>query len=136
MTEQTMTRSRGTYQVRTFGCQMNVHDSERLSGLLDTAGYTAADPAADPELGEVDVIVFNTCAVRENADNRLYGHLGMLRPAKQKNPNLQIAVGGCLAQKDRSTITTKAPWVDVVFGTHNIGCLLYTSDAADDIALV
>ncbi len=130
MTEQTMTRSRGTYQVRTFGCQMNVHDSERLSGLLDTAGYTAADPAADPELGEVDVIVFNTCAVRENADNRLYGHLGMLRPAKQKNPNLQIAVGGCLAQKDRSTITTKAPWVDVVFGTHNIGSLPVLLDRA------
>lgn len=117
------TGSRGTYQVRTFGCQMNVHDSERLTGLLETAGYTAASPDADALEGEVDVIVFNTCAVRENADNRLYGNLGQLRPAKDKNPNLMIAVGGCLAQKDRHLITERAPWVNVVFGTHNIGSL-------------
>lgn len=114
---------RGTYQVRTFGCQMNVHDSERLTGLLEGAGYTKAAPEADALKGEVDVVVFNTCAVRENADNRLYGNLGQLRPAKDLNPNLQIAVGGCLAQKDRHTITEKAPWVDVVFGTHNMGSL-------------
>ncbi len=114
---------RGTYQVRTFGCQMNVHDSERLTGLLETAGYTAAPSDADALAGDVDVVVFNTCAVRENADNRLYGNLGQLRPAKEKNPNLKIAVGGCLAQKDRHTITERAPWVDVVFGTNNIGSL-------------
>ena len=114
---------RGTYQVRTFGCQMNVHDSERLTGLLEDAGYTAAPDHADVHAGEVDVIVFNTCAVRENADNRLYGNLGQLRPAKKAHPNLKIAVGGCLAQKDRHTITERAPWVDVVFGTHNIGSL-------------
>ena len=126
----TPTTGRGTYQVRTFGCQMNVHDSERLAGLLETAGYTPAPESADVERGDVDVIVFNTCAVRENADRRLYGHLGMLRPAKRRNPNLQIAVGGCLAQKDRSTITDRAPWVDVVFGTHNIHSLPVLLDRA------
>ncbi|MCW2780246.1 MAG: tRNA-i(6)A37 thiotransferase enzyme MiaB [Marmoricola sp.] len=107
-----------TYQVRTYGCQMNVHDSERLTGLLEDAGYVAA---AEGEYG--DVVVFNTCAVRENADNKLYGNLGHLASVKAKRPGMQIAVGGCLAQKDRSTITEKAPWVDVVFGTHNIGSL-------------
>ncbi|NUW40411.1 tRNA (N6-isopentenyl adenosine(37)-C2)-methylthiotransferase MiaB [Nonomuraea rhodomycinica] len=107
-----------TYEVRTYGCQMNVHDSERLSGLLEDAGYVRA---ADGETA--DVVVFNTCAVRENADNRLYGNLGHLRPAKVGNPRMQIAVGGCLAQKDQGEIIRKAPWVDVVFGTHNIGSL-------------
>ncbi len=112
-----------TYEVRTYGCQMNVHDSERLSGLLEDAGYTAFDKEGAPEGDQADVVVFNTCAVRENADNRLYGNLGHLAPIKAGKPGMQIAVGGCLAQKDRDTITTKAPWVDVVFGTHNIGSL-------------
>jgi tRNA-2-methylthio-N6-dimethylallyladenosine synthase len=107
-----------TYEVRTFGCQMNAHDSERISGLLEQAGYVRA---ADGE--EADVVVFNTCAVRENADNRLYGNLGHLRPVKERRPGMQIAVGGCLAQKDRGEIVRRAPWVDVVFGTHNIGSL-------------
>ncbi|HEY9523090.1 MAG TPA: tRNA (N6-isopentenyl adenosine(37)-C2)-methylthiotransferase MiaB [Thermopolyspora sp.] len=107
-----------TYEVRTYGCQMNVHDSERLAGLLEEAGYVRAD---DGETA--DVVVFNTCAVRENADNRLYGNLGHLRPAKTRNPDMQIAVGGCLAQKDQGEIVRRAPWVDVVFGTHNIGSL-------------
>ncbi len=107
-----------TYEVITYGCQMNVHDSERLTGLLEDAGYVAVD--ADRQ---ADVVVFNTCAVRENADNRLYGNLGHLAPVKAAHPGMQIAVGGCLAQKDRQVITEKAPWVDVVFGTHNIGSL-------------
>ncbi len=107
-----------TYQVRTYGCQMNVHDSERLSGLLESAGYVAASGAE-----QADVVVFNTCAVRENADNKLYGNLSHLAPVKAANPGMQIAVGGCLAQKDRATITKRAPYVDVVFGTHNIGSL-------------
>ena len=107
-----------TYQVRTYGCQMNVHDSERLTGLLEESGLVAA-----PEGVQADVVVFNTCAVRENADNRLYGNLSHLAPIKRENPDMQIAVGGCLAQKDRGTIVEKAPWVDVVFGTHNIGSL-------------
>lgn len=108
-----------TYEVRTYGCQMNVHDSERLSGLLETAGYEKAGDGA----GIPDLLVFNTCAVRENADNKLYGNLGHAASLKAKNPGMQVAVGGCLAQKDRTTITDKAPWVDVVFGTHNIGSL-------------
>ena len=107
-----------SYKVVTYGCQMNAHDSERISGLLDAAGYVRA-----AEDGDADVVVFNTCAVRENADNRLYGNLGHLRPQKTRNPDMQIAVGGCLAQKDRGEITRRAPWVDVVFGTHNIGSL-------------
>ncbi|MFE3056781.1 tRNA (N6-isopentenyl adenosine(37)-C2)-methylthiotransferase MiaB [Nocardia sp. NPDC059239] len=107
-----------TYEVRTYGCQMNVHDSERLSGLLEDAGYVKA-VAGDT----ADLVVFNTCAVRENADNKLYGTLGHLAPIKADRPGMQIAVGGCLAQKDRDTVVKKAPWVDVVFGTHNIGSL-------------
>lgn len=97
---------------------MNVHDGERLAGLLDSAGYVPAAPGATP-----DVVVFHTCAVRENADNRLYGNLGHLRPVKQAHPGMQIAVGGCLAQKDREAILVRAPWVDVVFGTHNLAAL-------------
>jgi tRNA-2-methylthio-N6-dimethylallyladenosine synthase len=111
-------QSARTYQVRTYGCQMNVHDSERLAGLLEAAGYARA-----PEGTDADVVVFNTCAVRENADNKLYGNLSHLAPRKQADPDMQIAVGGCLAQKDRESVLARAPWVDVVFGTHNIGSL-------------
>ena len=117
-TVETIETSKRTYEVRTFGCQMNVHDSERLSGLLEDAGYVVAPADATP-----DVVVFNTCAVRENADNRLYGNLGHLVPVKDAHPGMQIAVGGCLAQKDQGEILRRAPWVDVVFGTHNIGSL-------------
>src|SRR5947208_2885290 len=97
---------------------MNVHDSERIAGLLEDAGYVRADTETP-----ADVVVLNTCAVRENADNRLYGNLGHLRPVKTSRPGMQIAVGGCLAQKDQGKIVERAPWVDVVFGTHNIGSL-------------
>jgi tRNA-2-methylthio-N6-dimethylallyladenosine synthase len=106
-----------TYEVRTFGCQMNVHDSERLSGSLEAAGYVPANGA------EADIVVLNTCAVRENADNKLYGNLGHLASVKKRHEGMQIAVGGCLAQKDKNVILDKAPWVDVVFGTHNMGSL-------------
>ena len=82
-----------TYEVRTYGCQMNVHDSERLSGLLEDAGYLKATEGT-----QADVVVFNTCAVRENADNKLYGNLSHLAPIKEANPDLQIAVGGCLGR--------------------------------------
>ncbi len=107
-----------TYAVRTYGCQMNVHDSERISGLLEGAGYERADST-----DEADLVVLNTCAVRENADNKLYGNLGHLAPVKAARRGMQIAVGGCLAQKDRAEIIRRAPWVDVVFGTHNVGSL-------------
>jgi tRNA-2-methylthio-N6-dimethylallyladenosine synthase len=119
------TAPRRTYEVRTYGCQMNVHDSERLAGLLEAAGYRRAADGAD-----ADVVVFNTCAVRENADNKLYGNLSHLAPRKRSDPNMQIAVGGCLAQKDKDTVLRKAPWVDVVFGTHNIGSLPALLDRA------
>ncbi|MHA6511585.1 tRNA (N6-isopentenyl adenosine(37)-C2)-methylthiotransferase MiaB [Tessaracoccus sp. Z1128] len=113
-----------TYHVITYGCQMNVHDSERISGLLEEAGLSRAAAEADAGLGAgADVVVFNTCAVRENADNRLYGNLGHMASVKARHPGLQIAVGGCMAQKDRELILRKAPWVDVVFGTHNVGAL-------------
>ena len=114
----TQTISPRTYEVRTFGCQMNVHDSERLSGMLEDSGYIPVENGETP-----DVVVFNTCAVRENADNRLYGTLGQMKGVKESHPGMQIAVGGCMAQKDKQTVVEKAPWVDVVFGTHNLGSL-------------
>ena len=103
------------YHLRTYGCQMNEHDSERIAGLLEAEGMVATDdPAA------ADVVVLNTCTIRENADNKLYGALGHLKALKQRNPALQIAVGGCMAQKDQRLIQQRAPHVDVVFGTHNV----------------
>lgn len=107
-----------TFVVETYGCQMNVHDSERIAGLLIDAGYTQALADTQP-----DLVVFNTCAVRENADNKLYGNLSFLAPRKKSDPSFQIAVGGCMAQKDKDLIIQKAPYVDVVFGTHNMGSL-------------
>lgn len=113
---------RPTYVVRTLGCQMNVHDSEHMAGMLEAAGYVPA-AADDAAASRADVVVINTCAVRENAATRLYGNLGHLASVKAARPGMQIAVGGCLAQKDRSVIVEKAPWVDVVFGTHNLDAL-------------
>ncbi len=107
-----------TYEVRTFGCQMNVHDSERLSGSLESAGYVRAEVGTD-----ADVVVINTCAVRDNAAGKLYGTLGHLKSRKDARDGMQIAVGGCLAQMDKDAVQQKAPWVDVVFGTHNMGSL-------------
>jgi tRNA-2-methylthio-N6-dimethylallyladenosine synthase len=107
------------YLLRTFGCQMNEHDSERIAGLLTADGYVPTEEAAN-----ASVVVFNTCAIRENADNRLYGNLGHLRPLKQKNPRMRIVVAGCLAQKDGGAIQQRAPWVDVVVGTHALPGLL------------
>jgi tRNA-2-methylthio-N6-dimethylallyladenosine synthase len=104
-----------SYFIRTFGCQMNEHDSERLAGLLVADGL---EPAATME--DADVVVLNTCCIRENADQRLYGTLGRLKELVDAKPGLQIAVGGCLAQKDRARIQEKVGWVDVVFGTHNL----------------
>ncbi|HVM09200.1 MAG TPA: tRNA (N6-isopentenyl adenosine(37)-C2)-methylthiotransferase MiaB [Acidimicrobiales bacterium] len=104
-----------TYFVRTFGCQMNEHDSERIAGLLEAEGMVAAASA-----DEADVVVLNTCTIRENADNRLYGNLGHLKRLKDAKPGMQIAVGGCMAQKDQGLIQQRAPYVDVVFGTHNV----------------
>ena len=107
------------YLIRTFGCQMNEHDSERIGGLLLSDGMSPTDDVSDAR-----VIVLNTCAIRENADNKLYGNLGHLKPLKDRRPDLKIVVAGCLAQKDQGLIQRKAPWVDVVIGTHALPHLL------------
>src|ERR687896_1040719 len=107
-----------TYWLRTFGCQMNEHDSERMAGMLETQGYVATD---SPE--GASVVLFNTCCIRENADQRLYGNLGHMKALKDRRPELRIVVGGCLAQKDKQAIQRRAPWVDVVLGTHNLASL-------------
>ena len=105
-----------TYFVRTYGCQMNEHDSERIAGLLELNGYVRASDAES-----ADLVLFNTCAIRENADNRLYGTLGHMKALKDERPELRIAVGGCQVQKDKALVLEKAPWVDVAFGTFSVG---------------
>ena len=119
-----------TYHVRTLGCQMNVHDSEHMAGLLEDAGYMrvenvpeAAARATEAGDGGADVVILNTCSVRENAANRLFGNLGQLAAVKRERPGMQIAVAGCLAQQMGQGIVERAPWVDVVFGTHNLDVL-------------
>ncbi len=107
-----------TFAIRTFGCQMNEHDSERMAGSLLADGLVPTD-----DLESADVVVFNTCCVRENADNRFYGHLGNLKSLRERRPDMQIAVGGCLAQLNGEDIRRRAPHVDVVLGTHNLGRL-------------
>jgi tRNA-2-methylthio-N6-dimethylallyladenosine synthase len=114
------------YLIRTFGCQMNEHDSERIGGVLMADGMTPTDAVDDAR-----VIVLNTCAIRENADNKLYGNLGHLKPLKERRPELRIVVAGCLAQKDQGLIQRKAPWVDVVVGTHALPQLLDLLRRAD-----
>jgi tRNA-2-methylthio-N6-dimethylallyladenosine synthase len=121
------TRPGRRYLVRTFGCQMNEHDSERIGGLFEADGMVPASG-----VGDADVVLINTCCVRENADNRLYGHLGHLKAVKDERPGLRILVGGCLAQKDRQVVQEKAPWVDVVFGTHNLHRVVTLLDHAEE----
>jgi tRNA-2-methylthio-N6-dimethylallyladenosine synthase len=123
----TPTRTGRTYHLRTFGCQMNVHDSEGIAGLLEADGMVAA---TDPDAA--DLVVFNTCCIRENADDKLYGSLGMLKRIKDDRPEMLIAVGGCLAQKDRDIVQDRAPWVDVVFGTHNLNRVVSLLDYAEE----
>src|SRR5256885_5146967 len=106
---------------------MNEHDSERIGGLLESDGYIRAE---DPS--EAEVVVLNTCAIRENADNKLYGSLGHLKPLKDRNPRMRIVVAGCLAQKDQGRIQERAPWVDVVIGTHALPALLELVRAAEE----
>ncbi|MDQ4065583.1 MAG: tRNA (N6-isopentenyl adenosine(37)-C2)-methylthiotransferase MiaB, partial [Actinomycetota bacterium] len=110
--------STGTYFITTYGCQMNEHDSERMAGMLEAEGYAATD---SPEAA--DVVLFNTCCIREKADTRLYGSLGHMKAIKDRRPGMKIVVGGCLAQKDKATIQQRAPYVDVVLGTHNLASL-------------
>ena len=121
------TRTGRTYYLRTYGCQMNDHDSERIAGLLEADGMVPADDPA-----EADLVVLNTCTIRENADRKLYGYLGSLRRLKRDRPDMRIAVGGCMAQKDRGTIRERADWVDVVFGTHNTHRVVDLLDHVDE----
>lgn len=121
------TREGQRYYIRTFGCQMNEHDTERIAGLLESDGMVSTDSATN-----ADLIVLNTCTIRENADTKLYGYLGSLKRDKQENPNLKIAVGGCSAQKEREIIQERAAWVDVVFGTHNVHRVVELLDHADE----
>jgi tRNA-2-methylthio-N6-dimethylallyladenosine synthase len=121
------TRLGQRYFVRTFGCQMNEHDSERIAGLLEADGMVSTDSADD-----ADLIVLNTCTIRETADTKLYGYLGSLKRAKMENPGLRIAVGGCSAQKERDIIQERAGWVDVVFGTHNVHRVVELLDHAQE----
>jgi tRNA-2-methylthio-N6-dimethylallyladenosine synthase len=114
------------YLIRTFGCQMNEHDSERIAGVLTADGMA---PAETPD--DARVVVLNTCAIRENADNKLYGNLGHLKPLKERRPDLKIVVAGCLAQKDQGEIQRRAPWVDVVIGTHALPHLLELLERSD-----
>lgn len=122
-------RGKGLFYVHTLGCQMNVHDSERIAGVLEADGYV---PATEEQFldKDVDVIVMNTCAVRENAAERMYGTIGLWAKMKRERPNLQIAIGGCMAQLDRQKIVKKTPWVDAVFGTKNIEDLPQLLDQA------
>jgi tRNA-2-methylthio-N6-dimethylallyladenosine synthase len=120
------TRTGKSYFIRTFGCQMNEHDSERIAGQFESDGLSAA-----PSLEEADVVYINTCTIRENADNRMYGNLGQLKAVKDVNPDMMLLVGGCAAQKDRDIVREKAPWVDVVMGTHNLDRVLDLMDHAE-----
>ncbi|MGI6728133.1 MAG: tRNA (N6-isopentenyl adenosine(37)-C2)-methylthiotransferase MiaB [Anaerovoracaceae bacterium] len=106
-----------TFNIQTFGCQMNEHDSETLAGILTKLGYQE-----NPKRNDADVIIINTCSVRENADKRFFGTLGQLKKEKKNRPGLVVAVCGCMMQQQHiiDTLKSKYPWVDLVFGTHNI----------------
>ncbi len=119
-------RAGKSYFIRTFGCQMNEHDSERIAGLFEQDGMTRAD-----EIGTADVVYINTCTIRENADNRMYGNLGQLKEIKDLNPDMLLVVGGCAAQKDRDLVRERAPWVNVVMGTHNLDRVIDLLDHAE-----
>lgn len=105
------------YFIETWGCQMNEEDSEKLSGMLENMGYTKAEDRKDS-----DVIIFNTCAVRENAELKVYGNLGALKALKREKPDLIISISGCMMQQKGipQEIKRKYPFVDIIFGTHNI----------------
>ena len=125
--DRTPKRQGQAYYIRTFGCQMNEHDSERIAGLLESDGMARAS-----SLDQADVVFINTCTIRENADNRLYGNLGQLKSLKDRRPDMMLVVGGCAAQKDRQIVRERAPWVDVVMGTHNLGRVLDLLDHAQE----
>lgn len=107
-----------SYHIVTYGCQMNVHESEKLAGILRANGYTDECPTAE----EADIVVFNTCCIRENAENHAMGNIGALKKVKRARPQMLIAVGGCMTQQPDAAqrLRKKFPFVDIVFGTHNL----------------
>ena len=115
------------YHLKTFGCQMNEHDSERIAGLFEQDGMVRAT-----DEDTADVLFVNTCTIRENADDKLYGTLGQLKQWKLKKENRKLLVGGCAAQKDKSLVRDKAPWVDVVLGTHNLTNVINLLNQSED----
>ena len=115
------------YFVKTFGCQMNEHDSERIAGLFEQDGMIKANSIDDS-----DILFVNTCTIRENADDKLYGTLGQLKVWKNNNLNRKLLVGGCAAQKDKELVRNKAPWVDVVIGTHNLTDVVHLLNQSED----
>ncbi len=115
------------YFVKTFGCQMNEHDSERIAGLFEQDGMIKANSIDDS-----DILFVNTCTIRENADDKLYGTLGQLKVWKNNNSNRKLLVGGCAAQKDKELVRNRAPWVDVVIGTHNLTDVVHLLNQSED----
>jgi tRNA-2-methylthio-N6-dimethylallyladenosine synthase len=115
------------YYVKTFGCQMNVHDSERVSGMFELDGMQKAESEDN-----ADILFVNTCTIRENADDKLYGTLGQLKKWKSQAENRKLLVGGCAAQKDKDLVRDKAPWVDVVIGTHNLTNIINLLNQSED----
>ena len=115
------------YFVKTFGCQMNEHDSERIAGLFEQDGMIKANSIDDS-----DILFVNTCTIRENADDKLYGTLGQLKVWKNNNLNRKLLVGGCAAQKDKELVRNRAPWVDVVIGTHNLTDVVHLLNQSED----
>ena len=115
------------YFVKTFGCQMNVHDSEKIAGMFELDGMIKANSEDN-----ADVLFINTCTIRENADDKLYGTLGQLKQWKNKQSDRKLLVGGCAAQKDKTLVRDRAPWVDVVIGTHNLTNIINLLNQSDD----
>ena len=115
------------YYVKTFGCQMNEHDSEKIAGMFELDGMTKANSEEN-----ADVLFINTCTIRENADDKLYGTLGQLKQWKNKQSDRKLLVGGCAAQKDKTLVRDRAPWVDVVIGTHNLTNIINLLNQSED----
>jgi len=115
------------YYVKTFGCQMNEHDSEKIAGMFELDGMTKANSEEN-----ADVLFINTCTIRENADDKLYGTLGQLKQWKNEQSDRKLLVGGCAAQKDKTLVRDRAPWVDVVIGTHNLTNIINLLNQSED----
>ena len=115
------------YHIKTFGCQMNEHDSEKIAGIFNNDGMSKSD-----DIDSADILFVNTCTIRENADDKLYGTLGHLKKWKDQSSERRLIVGGCAAQKDKELVRDRAPWVDVVIGTHNTNNVINLLNQSED----